>query len=94
METPGRDVSFGSGLWDHKGHFCDAFGNPDEENAEVVIPVIPHSPAWLRLDRLDAAQDMFFGIPEGECFGYLGLNGAGKTTTMPLGICRECLEVL
>ncbi|CAJ1389550.1 unnamed protein product [Effrenium voratum] len=31
-----------------------------------------------------AVQDMFFGIPEGECFGYLGLNGAGKTTTMKM----------
>jgi ABC-type multidrug transport system ATPase subunit len=28
---------------------------------------------------------MYFGIPEGECFGYLGLNGAGKTTTMTPG---------
>ena len=31
-----------------------------------------------------AVEDMYFGIPEGECFGYLGLNGAGKTTTMTL----------
>jgi len=31
-----------------------------------------------------AVEDMFFGIPEGECFGYLGMNGAGKTTTMKI----------
>ena len=31
------------------------------------------------------SEEMYFGIPEGECFGYLGLNGAGKTTTMQLG---------
>ncbi|CAL1171712.1 unnamed protein product, partial [Cladocopium goreaui] len=31
-----------------------------------------------------AVDDMYFGIPEGECFGYLGLNGAGKTTTMKM----------
>ncbi|CAK9113314.1 ABC transporter A family member 1 (ABC transporter ABCA.1) (AtABCA1) (ABC one homolog protein 1) (AtAOH1) [Durusdinium trenchii] len=31
-----------------------------------------------------AVEDMYFGIPEGECFGYLGLNGAGKTTTMKM----------
>ena len=32
------------------------------------------------------SEEMYFGIPEGECFGYLGLNGAGKTTTMQLGV--------
>lgn len=31
-----------------------------------------------------AVEEMYFGIPEGECFGYLGLNGAGKTTTMKM----------
>lgn len=31
-----------------------------------------------------AVNDMFFGIPEGQCFGYLGMNGAGKTTTMKI----------
>lgn len=29
-----------------------------------------------------AVQDVSLGIPEGECFGYLGVNGAGKTTTL------------
>jgi len=31
-----------------------------------------------------AVEDMHFGIPEGQCFGYLGMNGAGKTTTMKI----------
>eukprot|EP00931_Biecheleriopsis_adriatica_P069363 TRINITY_DN4321_c0_g1_i1.p1 TRINITY_DN4321_c0_g1~~TRINITY_DN4321_c0_g1_i1.p1 ORF type:complete len:1964 (+),score=351.62 TRINITY_DN4321_c0_g1_i1:38-5929(+) len=31
-----------------------------------------------------AVEDMYFAIPEGECFGYLGMNGAGKTTTMKM----------
>jgi len=31
-----------------------------------------------------AVRDMYFGIPEGQCFGYLGMNGAGKTTTMKI----------
>jgi len=31
-----------------------------------------------------AVDDMYFGVPEGECFGYLGMNGAGKTTTMKI----------
>jgi ABC-type uncharacterized transport system ATPase subunit len=24
------------------------------------------------------------GIPEGQCFGFLGINGAGKTTTLKM----------
>lgn len=31
-----------------------------------------------------AVEDMYFAIPEGQCFGYLGMNGAGKTTTMKI----------
>jgi len=31
-----------------------------------------------------AVSAMYFGIPEGQCFGYLGMNGAGKTTTMKI----------
>jgi len=27
-------------------------------------------------------SDLWFGIPAGECFGFLGVNGAGKTTTL------------
>ncbi|XP_035829835.1 uncharacterized protein LOC101860234 [Aplysia californica] len=28
-----------------------------------------------------AVNNISFGVPEGECFGLLGVNGAGKTTT-------------
>jgi len=31
-----------------------------------------------------AVKDMYFSIPEGECFGFLGVNGAGKTTTLSM----------
>ncbi|KAF0719879.1 hypothetical protein AaE_010398 [Aphanomyces astaci] len=31
-----------------------------------------------------AVRDLSFGLPKGECFGYLGINGAGKTTTMKM----------
>uniref|UniRef100_A0A0G4HPX1 ABC transporter domain-containing protein n=1 Tax=Chromera velia CCMP2878 TaxID=1169474 RepID=A0A0G4HPX1_9ALVE len=31
-----------------------------------------------------AVKGVWFGIPEGQCFGYLGVNGAGKTTTLKM----------
>ncbi|KAJ0389711.1 hypothetical protein ATCC90586_011487 [Pythium insidiosum] len=31
-----------------------------------------------------AVRNLSFGLPKGECFGYLGINGAGKTTTMKM----------
>ncbi|KAJ1435102.1 P-loop containing nucleoside triphosphate hydrolase protein, partial [Ochromonadaceae sp. CCMP2298] len=31
-----------------------------------------------------AVRRLTFGIPKGECFGFLGINGAGKTTTLSI----------
>jgi len=31
-----------------------------------------------------AVKGLNFGIPNGECFGFLGINGAGKTTTLSI----------
>jgi ATP-binding cassette subfamily A (ABC1) protein 3 len=31
-----------------------------------------------------SVKDVWFGIPAGECFGFLGVNGAGKTTTLKM----------
>ena len=31
-----------------------------------------------------AVQSLSFGLPKGECFGFLGINGAGKTTTLSI----------
>ncbi len=33
---------------------------------------------FLAVDKLN------LGIPQGECFGLLGVNGAGKTTTFKM----------
>jgi ATP-binding cassette subfamily A (ABC1) protein 3 len=35
-----------------------------------------------------AVRRLTFGIPKGECFGFLGINGAGKTTTLSI-LCGE-----
>ncbi|GAB5368462.1 hypothetical protein AAMO2058_001321300 [Amorphochlora amoebiformis] len=31
-----------------------------------------------------AVKDMWFSVPKGQCFGFLGTNGAGKTTTLKM----------
>ena len=31
-----------------------------------------------------AVQSLSFGIPNGECFGFLGINGAGKSSTLSI----------
>jgi ATP-binding cassette subfamily A (ABC1) protein 1 len=31
-----------------------------------------------------AVKDLSFGVPQGECFGFLGINGAGKTSTLKM----------
>lgn len=31
-----------------------------------------------------AVNDLHFGIPRNECFGFLGVNGAGKSTTLKM----------
>ncbi len=40
-----------------------------------------------------AVDGLWLGIPEGECFGLLGVNGAGKTTTFSMltGRLLSCL---
>ena len=30
---------------------------------------------------VEAVKDLSFSVPQGQCFGLLGVNGAGKTTT-------------
>jgi ABC-type multidrug transport system ATPase subunit len=29
-------------------------------------------------------KDLWFSVPHGQCFGFLGLNGAGKTSTLAM----------
>eukprot|EP00439_Symbiodinium_sp_Y106_P026891 s6089_g3.t1 len=69
------------------------FGNSDppeervlsgEADGEMVVlrGLRKVFPSRRRAGPKVAVQDLYFGIPEGECLGFLGLNGAGKTTTM------------
>jgi len=37
-----------------------------------------------RETRKVAVKDLWFGIPKGQVFGFLGVNGAGKTTTLKM----------
>jgi len=48
---------------------------------------------WIRCEGLQkyyssppkfAVKDFWLGIPEGECFGFLGNNGAGKTSVLAM----------
>ena len=34
--------------------------------------------------QFKAVDSLSVGIPQGECFGLLGINGAGKTTTFKM----------
>lgn len=38
----------------------------------------------LKSNDFVAVKNLTFGVPEGECFGLLGVNGAGKTTTFKM----------
>ncbi|XP_076823215.1 phospholipid-transporting ATPase ABCA3-like isoform X1 [Clavelina lepadiformis] len=37
-----------------------------------------------RHNKFVAVNNLCLGVPEGECFGLLGINGAGKTTTFKM----------
>ena len=37
-----------------------------------------------RRTKFSAVKDLWFAIPKGEVFGFLGVNGAGKSTTLKM----------
>eukprot|EP01105_Mastigella_eilhardi_P028439 TRINITY_DN936_c0_g1_i14.p1 TRINITY_DN936_c0_g1~~TRINITY_DN936_c0_g1_i14.p1 ORF type:complete len:1870 (-),score=505.12 TRINITY_DN936_c0_g1_i14:2049-7658(-) len=43
-----------------------------------VFPPTAGAPAKV------AVNNLYLGVPTGECFGFLGTNGAGKTTTLSI----------
>lgn len=61
--------------------------NPDIvqiENMKKVFKVPSTKPGCgqsCRSDKLNAVNDLSFGLQQGECFALLGVNGAGKSTT-------------
>ncbi len=44
----------------------------------VFFSLMKYYGNFLAVDKLN------LGIPQGECFGLLGVNGAGKTTTFKM----------
>ena len=37
-----------------------------------------------------AVQDLWMGVPKGQCLGFLGINGAGSVWTDMLLLSRDC----
>jgi ATP-binding cassette subfamily A (ABC1) protein 1 len=56
------------------------FGGIDLTNLLIPWFLRPASKSRVKV----AVQCLSFGIPKGECFGFLGINGAGKTTTLSI----------
>ena len=49
-----------------------------ETDSLILMELRKFYSSFLAVDRLTV------GIPQGECFGLLGVNGAGKTTTFKI----------
>eukprot|EP00043_Microstomoeca_roanoka_P013498 m.132210 g.132210 ORF g.132210 m.132210 type:complete len:1829 (+) comp15771_c0_seq2:231-5717(+) len=56
-------------------------GAASTDGSHVVVKSLTKT--FVKKDKrlFTAVDNLSFGIPEGECFGLLGVNGAGKTTT-------------
>ena len=58
----------------------------DETTSSDVLRVCGLSKVYKssRGQKKLAVDQLFFGVPKGQCFGLLGVNGAGKTTTFKM----------
>lgn len=57
-----------------------------ESDSLILAEIKKYYGKFLAVDRLSV------GIPQGECFGLLGVNGAGKTTTFKMMTGDESLS--
>lgn len=56
-----------------------------EKNSSDVLRVCGLSKVYKSRGTTKLAVDeLYFGVPKGQCFGLLGVNGAGKTTTFKM----------
>jgi ABC-type uncharacterized transport system ATPase subunit len=53
-------------------------------NSDHKDIVTLHGVSMTYSNGFTAVKPLHFGIPEGQCFGFLGVNGAGKTTTLKI----------
>jgi ATP-binding cassette subfamily A (ABC1) protein 3 len=69
----------------------DAIERDGPERALSALPANDPRSDLIRIEGLrkvypkkTAVKDVYFGVPAGQCFGFLGVNGAGKTTTLKI----------
>eukprot|EP00475_Leptophrys_vorax_P022719 TRINITY_DN3093_c0_g1_i4.p1 TRINITY_DN3093_c0_g1~~TRINITY_DN3093_c0_g1_i4.p1 ORF type:complete len:1562 (-),score=428.94 TRINITY_DN3093_c0_g1_i4:659-5344(-) len=58
--------------------------NGEKSNEAIQVKGLRKVYGFLERNRKLAVKDLWFSIPKGECFGFLGINGAGKTTTLEI----------